>query len=120
MLWLLLGRGYGCLAHQFGGHPIGIYNDILGFRVLDVLCVLDLRGCLDEMTEESTYSCQKREYGNPHPAVQGVQFLQAQKHVSRQKPWHDMPFQVDFAPRSEIRTIAVLHFACEQDTGSTR
>ena len=50
MLWLLMGRGYGCLAHQLGGLLIVIYSVILGFRVLDVLCVLNIRGYLDEMT----------------------------------------------------------------------
>ena len=49
-----------------------------------------------------------------------LNILQAQRHVSRQKLWHDSTFYVDLAPGCEIRTIVALHLVCEQGRGSTR
>jgi hypothetical protein len=52
VLWLLLGRGT-CewIPRKLGGLLIRIDSLTLGFRVLDVLCVPNLGGCPDEMTE---------------------------------------------------------------------
>ena len=50
MLWLLLGRETcGGLPRKLGSHLIRIDAVKLATRVLDVLCVISLGGCPDQM-----------------------------------------------------------------------
>jgi hypothetical protein len=40
--------------------------------------------------------------GGPHPTVIFLNIPQVQRHVSRQKPWHEPTFYVDLSPRCEF------------------